>query len=239
MSSLMTHREEPATSGELASLGAVFSFHAVIRTRFFDDYLLAACAAGCRQAVLLAAGLDTRAFRLAWPPGVRLFELDLPEVLAFKERVLAGQGAVPRCERIILPADLREDWPDQLSEAGFVSTQPTAWLAEGLLVYLSAHEAAYLLTAVGELSTSTSQLSFEHGGIADVSLLSQARAMPAMNQFTSLWRGGLGEDAPGWLSRHGWQVQTHDRATLAASYGRPVPGHSNGGFVTAVRRGSC
>ncbi len=73
-----TFPEDHAASSELVSLGVLFSFHAVIRTRFFDDYLLAACAAGCRQVVLLAAGLDTRAFRLPWPPGVRLFELDLP-----------------------------------------------------------------------------------------------------------------------------------------------------------------
>ena len=88
-----------ALAAQLASLGAAFYFHGVIRTRFFDDYLLAACVAGCTQVVLLAAGLDTRVFRLPWPDDVCLFELDLPEVQTFKERVLAGQGAVPRCER--------------------------------------------------------------------------------------------------------------------------------------------
>jgi methyltransferase (TIGR00027 family) len=96
--------QEPATwqqraaLGPLAPLGAAFHAHAVIRTRFFDDYLAGAAGAGCRQVVLLAAGLDTRAFRLAWPAGVRLFEVDLPGVLAFKEPVLAACGAVPRCQ---------------------------------------------------------------------------------------------------------------------------------------------
>jgi methyltransferase (TIGR00027 family) len=213
----------------------VFFFHGVIRTRFFDDYLLAATTAGCRQVVLLAAGLDTRAFRLAWPDGVRLLELDLPEVLAFKEQILAAQHAVARCQRTVLPADLRKDWPATLTAAGFQPTQPTAWLAEGLLIYLSADQAAHLLTAVAELSAPASQLAFEHGTIADTSLLAQARAMPAMDQFTKLWKGGLGADAPDWLIRHGWQVQTHDRAALAAAYGRAVPGSSSGGFVTAVR----
>lgn len=228
--------QQRATSGGLARLGAVFFFHGVIRTRRFDDYLLAATTAGCRQVVLLAAGLDTRAFRLTWPDGVRLFELDLPQVLAFKEEVLAAQHAVPRCQRVVLPADLRQDWSAVLTTAGFQPAQPTAWLAEGLLIYLSADQAARLLTAVGELSAPTSQLAFEHGNIADTSLLAQAHAIPAMDQYTSLWKGGLGANPPDWLSRHGWQIHTHDRAALAASYGRAAPASSNGGFVTAVRR---
>ncbi len=228
--------EQRATSAGLAQLGAVFFVHGAIRTRFFDDYLLAATTTGCRQVVLLAAGLDTRAFRLAWPDRVRLLELDLPEVLAFKQQVLAAQHAVPRCERVVLAADLRKDWPAVLTAAGFQPAQPTAWLVEGLLIYLSAEEAARLLTAVGELSAPTSQLAFEHGNIADTSLLAQARAIPAMDQFTKLWMGGLGADAPDWLTRHGWQAHTNDRAALAAAYGRAVPASSSGGFVSAVRR---
>src|SRR6266567_1989736 len=143
----------------------------------FDDYLLTAAAADCRQVVLLAAGIDSRAFRLPWPDDMRVFEPDLPEVLAFKEAVR-------------------------------------------------------LLTEVGEFSAPDSQLSFEHGTIADSALLTQARGMPAMDQYIALWKGGLGEDAPGWLSRHGWQSQLHDRAELAASYRRPGPESSSGGFLT-------
>lgn len=233
--------EEPTTAGELASLGTVaalgaaFYFHGVIRTRFFDDYLLASCSAGCAQVVLLAAGLDTRAFRLPWPEGVRLFELDLPEVFAFKEGVLAGQRAVPRCERVVVPTDLREDWANRLAEAGFRPSEPTAWLAEGLLLYLSAAQAARLLSTVGRLSVPGSRLSFEHGAIANTALLAQARAMPSMERYTALWKGGLGDDAPDWLARQGWRARTHDLASVAASYGRPVPGSVGGGFLTAVR----
>jgi methyltransferase (TIGR00027 family) len=164
-----------------------------------------------------------------------LFELDLPEVLTFKERVLAGQGAVLRCERTVVPADLREDWLAQLRKAGFRSSQPSAWLAEGLLIYLSAGEAARLLTTAGQLSTPGSHLSFEHGTIADGALLAQARAMPSMDRYTALWKGGLGEDPSDWLARHGWRARIHDLATVAASYGRPVPGSVSGGFLTAVR----
>src|SRR4051812_18154369 len=73
---------EPVPATEAAQ--AVYrrlSFQVVIRTRFYDDFLLAAVGAGCTQVVLLAAGLDTRAQRLSWPTGTRLFELDLPPVL--------------------------------------------------------------------------------------------------------------------------------------------------------------
>ena len=192
--------------------------------------------------VLLAAGLDTRAFRLTWPPGLRLFELDLPDVLAFKEHVLAGQGALPRCGRTILPIDLQAEWPAALTTAGFDPTAPTAWLAEGLLIYLTAHDATQLLARVDELSAEGSQLSFEHGTIADSSLLAQAHAVPAMDQYTQLWKGGLGPAGPDWLTRHGWQVQTHDRVDLAASYGshhirpgqRRLP-HRDPGTVVAAQ----
>ena len=222
----------------LASLGAVFAFHAVLRTRFFDDYLLAATRAGCPQVVLLAAGLDTRALRLPWPSEVTVFELDIPEVFAFKEEVLARCGAVPTCERRTVSVDLRGNWTDALVAAGFDPAAPTAWLAEGLMIYLTADETVRLLTEVGELSTPGSQLAFEHGGIASSALLAQTRGMPAMEQYTSLWKGGLGEDAPGWLSRRRWRPQVHDRAELAACYGRPIPGQSSGGFLTAVRTGN-
>src|SRR5262245_54924437 len=107
-----------------------------IRTRFYDDRLLAACAEGIRQVVLLAAGFDARAFRLAWPAGVRLFELDLPELFGFKETVLTAGGAIAACARVIVPADLRGNWADALEDAGFDRSARTAWIAEGLFPYL-------------------------------------------------------------------------------------------------------
>lgn len=226
---------EQPPAGPLAQLGEVFAFHAVIRTRFFDDYLLAAAAAGCRQVVLLAAGLDSRAFRLPWPAGTRLFEVDLPDVTGFKDTVLARLGARPACERTVIPADLRGPWPARLAAAGLDPAARTAWLAEGLLLYLTAGEAARLLTGIGELSAPGSQLSFEHGSISASALLTQARTLPGLDQYTALWKGGLGEDAPGWLARHGWQPQVHDRAALAAAHGRPVPQASDGGLLTAIR----
>ncbi|MFG1702139.1 SAM-dependent methyltransferase [Nonomuraea sp. M3C6] len=205
-----------------------FGDHLVFRTRFFDDYLTAA---GCAQVVLLACGLDSRAYRLDWPGGVRVFELDLPELLAFKDRVLAG--AEPRCERVAVPVDLREDWPRALRAAGFEPGEPTAWLAEGLLIYLSAAESAALLTRVGELSAPGSRLAFEHDSAAAADLMERARAMPSMRRVAALWKGGLGEDAATWLGARGWRARTVERAELASRYGRPSSGR--GGFLVAER----
>jgi methyltransferase (TIGR00027 family) len=212
----------------------VFVFHAVIRTRFFDDYLLTASARGCRPVVLLTAGLDSRAFRLPWPAGTRLFERDLTDVTGFKETVLTCLDAPPACERTVIPADLRGSWPAALTAAGFDRAAPTAWLAEGLLLYLTAEEAADLLTDIGELSAPYSQPSFEHGSIAASALPTQARTLPGMGQSAALWKGGLGEDAPGRVASRGWHPHFHDRAALAAAYGRPVPQASDGGFLTVT-----
>ena len=226
----------PAAAGPLARLGAAFYVHAVVRTRFYDEYLTAAAAAGGVQLVLLAAGLDTRAFRLTWPPGTRLFEVDLPAVLAFKEEVLAAGGAVPRCERTAVPADLREDWPQKLADAGFGPGQPTAWLAEGLLIYLAPGQVTELFTAVTGQSPAGSRLAFEHNPAGRDALTARAARLPAMRQYTSLWQGGLAE-APGWLAGHGWDTAFHPLADVARGYGRPLPDPARSGFLTAVRTG--
>src|SRR6185437_9179966 len=135
-----------------------------VRTRFCDDYLLAAARSGCRQIVLLAAGLDARAFRLAWPEGSRVWEIDMPGVFAFKERVLANRGATPVCERTIIPADLRGDWPHLLTGTGFDPAQPAAWLVEGLLMYLDERERDLLMDRVGTLSGAGSRIALDHRG---------------------------------------------------------------------------
>ena len=214
--------------------GRVMAEGVVLRTRFFDEYLTGAANGGCRQVVLLAAGLDTRAFRLAWPPGTRLFELDLPEVLAFKERVLREERAVPACERTVLPVDLRGEWAAALAAAGFDPAERTAWLAEGLLVYLSAGEAAALLTAVGEASAPGSLLSLTHG--QDLNrLVRQTRTGDEFRSVSDLWRGGLDEPADGWLRRHGWATTAHDKNVLGDAYGRPQPPERGGSFLVAER----
>ncbi|RZS37668.1 methyltransferase (TIGR00027 family) [Herbihabitans rhizosphaerae] len=207
--------------------------HGTVRTRFFDEYLLKACAGGCRQVVLLAAGLDTRAFRLPWPDGVRLFEVDTPEVLSFKHRVLDGAGASPTCQRFAVQADLRENWSAALTGQGFDPSVPTAWLAEGLLIYLTAEETAALLGTVGELSTLDSRLAMEHQDDAGISMLDRAHTDPAMAGYAALWRGGLGERLPSWLAEHGWATTWHRATDL--DYGRAFEGIPGEGFVEANR----
>lgn len=124
----------------------------MIRTRFFDDWLVGAIRQGIRQVVLVAAGLDTRAYRLAWPDGTAVYELDLPEVFVFKDSVLAEVGAVSASERRVVPVDLRGGWTTPLLNAGLDRTLRSAWLIEGLIIYLSANEAARVLLSVGDLS---------------------------------------------------------------------------------------
>ncbi|MBN9746451.1 SAM-dependent methyltransferase [Amycolatopsis sp. A1MSW2902] len=210
-------------------LGMVFAHQVAIRTRFFDDFV-----SGGTQTVLLAAGLDARAFRLDWPDGARVFEVDLPDVLAFKETVLSGKGARPRCQRTTVPVDLRDDWVAALKNNGFDPDQPTVWLAEGLLVYLSRDEAERMLTAVTELSAPGSRVSFEHRPDGDQDgLLERARQFGS--EVTALWRGGLAGDAPNWLAEHGWRPETVTVAELSVQYGREPLHHTRGGFVTATR----
>ena len=217
------------------SLRALMAYQTVIRTRFYDDYLLDACGKGLRQIVLLAAGMDTRAYRLGWPVGVRLYEVDLPSVLEFKDGVMSGADAVTACTRVSCPADLREDWPTALNEAGFAPDEPTAWLAEGLLIYLSPEEAAALLTRVGDLSAPGSRLACERGDGVDW-LREQAKEVPALARAVGLWKGGLGDETGDWLEGHGWSVEQHDLSSLAESYGRTPPDGSRSGFLVATRQ---
>lgn len=218
----------------VAAWGAAVRSHVVIRTRFFDDYLLDAAGRGIRQVVLVAAGLDTRAYRLPWPAGRRVFEVDLPEVLDFKRQVLDQRAAVPRCELRSVSADLRADWAAPLTAAGLRPDQPAAWLAEGLLIYLSQAEAAHLLTTIGELSAVGSRLAFESGDPGIDAIRAGARTLPAVAEYTELWQGGL-PDPSGWLAQRGWRVEAHSGAAVTSRYGRAGAGPHAGGFLTATR----
>ncbi|WP_344444770.1 SAM-dependent methyltransferase [Kitasatospora nipponensis] len=233
---------EPERNPQDTPIGViVLARYLAVRTRFFDDQLLAAARAGCRQVVIPAVGLDTRALRLEWPAGTRFFEIDQPEVLAFGERVLAEQGASAAGPRAVLAGDLREDWAGVLTGAGFDPAQPSAWLLEGLLVYLSPAEVAALLTTVGSLAAPGSRLALTHGFPRSEHdpvdrTAGFAEAVPELAGVAALWQGGLDEDVAGWLERHGWRAAWHDRAEAAVSYGRPAgyltPQRS---FVTAER----
>jgi methyltransferase (TIGR00027 family) len=222
----------PPARQDTADLWSWVASYAAIRTRFFDDYLRDACTESCRQVVILAAGLDTRAFRLSWPVGVRLFELDTPEVLTFKDHVLGGRDATPACRRIPVNADLRQDWPTALIQAGFHPTEPAAWLAEGLLMYLTQHERDQLLNRITQLSAPGNRLAIEYNSEymsqtavqIMIDSLSEPRA-PDQALLDTLWHSCTQQGPTGWLSRHGWQAHEYDASERARSYGRPLPAY--------------
>lgn len=148
-----------------------------VRTKFFDDRCTEATAAGATQVVILASGLDARAYRLAWPGGTVVYELDQPKVLDFKTRTLAGLGAAPGAIHRQVPVDLRHDWPAALRAAGFDAARPTAWLAEGLLIYLPPPAQDELFDQITALSVAGSTIATEHApGIVDFDE-AKARAM--------------------------------------------------------------
>jgi methyltransferase (TIGR00027 family) len=154
-------RIEDVPDGEANPLWGRLARYFGLRTRVFDDYLLAAAHAGSWQIVLLGAGLDSRAFRLDWPPGCVVFEIDQPDVLAFKRSVFDAMGAKPQATRRPIAADLRQDWAPALLEAGFDTNAPTAWLAEGVLLYLSTAAEYLLIDTVDRLSVAGSALAYE------------------------------------------------------------------------------
>ena len=150
-----------------------------MRTKFFDDYFIDAAATGIRQVVILASGLDSRAYRLAWPSGTVVYEVDQPAVIEFKSTALAELGAATTSERRTVGVDLRADWPAALRTAGFDPSAPTAWLAEGLLIYLPPEAQDRLLDTVSGLSAQGSAAATEYvPGIVDFDA-ERARAMAA------------------------------------------------------------
>src|SRR6478752_1477435 len=133
------------------------------RTRYFDAYFARAVAAGVRQIVIIAAGLDSRAYRLDWPDGTVIYELDQPQVLEFKRGVLAGRGEKPRAERVEIAVDLREDWLQALRDNGFDDTRPAAFIAEGLMIYLPATAQGELFRGIDALAAPGSFVAIEEG----------------------------------------------------------------------------
>lgn len=200
----------------------------VVRTRFLDDYVRSAVRSGCRQVVILGAGLDARAYRLDWPDGVRLYELDTADVLALKDRVLDAHGARPACDRVAVPCDLREDWPAAVRAAGLDPAAPTAWIAEGLLIYLTAEDNERLLTRIGGLSAPGSRLGVTLSGYdppvtdGDGDRVPGAPSGQARPQVTALWRSAGPGDPAAWLDAHGWDATVYASAERAEAYGRPM-----------------
>lgn len=204
--------------------------HIAVRTRFFDQLFIDACAAGIRQAVILASGLDTRAFRLAWPAGTVVFEIDQPAVIDFKTQVLTEAGATPAAERRTIGVDLRDDWPRALRDGGFDPGQPTAWIAEGLLIYLPPDGQDRLLNAVTELSTPGSRLATEHmdaqalTGDWAKAMTERGRRLGSTIDLTELFYTGPRNSAADHLRAQGWSVtvQPNSDAYVANGFAPPA-----------------
>jgi methyltransferase (TIGR00027 family) len=199
-----------------------------LRARFGDDELRRACVAGTGQVVVLAAGLDTRAFRLDWPDGVRLFEIDQPSMLEFKDVVLREQGAVARCARTAVGADLREDWAPVLADAGFDAGRPSVWLAEGLLHYLSADAERALFERIHDLSAPGSHLVVERSvGLAALVQGDNGQRLKEISERAGIAMDQLVDtetrpDPAAWLAEHGWAVTEHPVKSIAEHYRRDL-----------------
>jgi methyltransferase (TIGR00027 family) len=206
-----------------------------VRTHYFDSYFADAVAAGVRQVVILAAGLDSRAFRLEWPPDTTVYEIDQPQVVAYKTSTLESAGAAPTAQRRTVQVDLRDDWAAALTSAGFDPSQPTAWLAEGLLPYLPAEAQDRLFEILTGLSAPGSRVAVEAFtlGTAD----NEARRIARRARFDRM-RQRLGldinvetltyqerdrADAADWLTEHGWHVSAVSNADEMARLGRAIP----------------
>jgi methyltransferase (TIGR00027 family) len=204
-----------------------------VRTRFFDSFFLDATQAGIRQAVILASGLDARAYRLEWPAGMTVFEVDQPQVIAFKTTTLADLGAEPTADRRAVAVDLRNDWPAALIEAGFDKSQPTAWIAEGLLGYLPPEAQDRLLDNISALSADGSRLATE--AIPDMSAVDHDQAREMMRKATEKWRAhgfdlefselgyeGDRNDVAVYMDTLGWRSTGRPMSKLLADNGLPA-----------------
>ncbi|CAM3552953.1 SAM-dependent methyltransferase [Tsukamurella ocularis] len=218
-----------ADAGDGAGNPMAATRHLGVRTRFFDDFVRGAVAAGVRQVVILAAGLDSRAYRLDLPAGTVVYELDQPEVLAFKEEALRSRGTAPVAGLRHVPVDLRDDWPAALRSSGFDDAAPTAWLVEGLLPYLPAAAQALLFERVVAHSARGSRVAVEgQNGPLDLEGFRAVTEKYAQKgnplgdfDVTSLFVADEDRADPAeYLSAHGWAVErAGNPVELGRSYG--------------------
>ncbi|MGL6236131.1 MAG: SAM-dependent methyltransferase [Segniliparus sp.] len=200
------------------------------RTKFFDDFFLDSARAGARQAVILASGLDARAWRLDWPEGTRVFELDLPRVLAYKSETLARHGAKPSAALVEVPVDLRDDWPKALVEAGFDPEAPSAWSAEGLLPYLPGPAQDLLFERIAALAAPGSRVAIEAFDPAAFGDQAQQQWQQTQEQMKEhgldfdikdlVYLDDERAEPVAWFAGRGWAATSATAAELMASNGR-------------------
>jgi methyltransferase (TIGR00027 family) len=234
--------------GAMAERIKTIGDYAASRTKWFDEFFIAAGASGVRQAVILAAGLDARAWRLPWVGDSVVYEIDQPKVLQFKAEVLESHHARPAAAQVAVPVDLRQDWPTVLRQAGFDPAQPTAWSVEGLLPYLPAAAQDLLFERITELSARDSRIAVE-GFSADFftddylarrqARLQQLREQAAetghdMPDPAQLWYLEERADVATWLHDHCWQVSSVAADELMARYHRAPLDDSDDARVPSV-----
>jgi methyltransferase (TIGR00027 family) len=197
-----------------------FPEYFAVRTRFFDDGLLAAMRAGIQQVVALAAGLDGRTVRLGCPAGTHWYEIDLPEMTALKDALIARSRLPLTCDRYGVAADLTADWAGALRAAGFDPAKPTVWLVEGLLMYLTTAAGETLLAALSELSAPGSRILLEH---LKAMMLGE-EGKPARDRVESQGARWLSarDDLEPWLAGHGWRAHVFAGDDPRVGYGRVV-----------------
>jgi methyltransferase (TIGR00027 family) len=205
-----------------------------VRTKYFDDYLLTAVRSGVRQVVVLASGLDSRAYRLDWPAGTTVYEIDQPQVIEFKTTTLADLGAQPTATRRTVPIDLRADWPAALRGAGLDPGAPTAWLAEGLLIYLPSEAQDRLFDNITAMSAPGSAIATEYvPGLKDFDadrvreMTAPLRQLGADIDMPSLVYAGERSHVIDYLRAKAWDIADTPRADLFARNGLEVPAPEN------------
>ena len=180
----------------------------IVRTRFFDDFLMSE-AASIRQIVILGAGMDSRAFRLPWPSDTHLYELDRPEVLEYKMSVLGNIQS--KCHRHLIPVDIRESWADKLIASGYQVEIPCIWLMEGILYYLSENEVYELLKIITQLSAQESWLGAD--------LINSYFVSNSTGELSQHWKYGCDEPEK-LLSTYNWEASVLQAGEQGANYGR-------------------
>ncbi|MDT5324595.1 MAG: hypothetical protein QOF25_1747 [Mycobacterium sp.] len=213
------------------------------RTRYFDTFFSDAAEAGIRQAVILASGLDARAYRLDWPAGMTVFEIDQPDVIEFKTTTLEGLGAEPKAALRTVSIDLREDWQTALLASGFDTTKPSAWIAEGLFGYLPPEAQDRLLDGVTALSAPGSRLGTE--AVPNIGDVNYDAAREKMRAATDKWRehgfdldfaelGFEGErnEVGEYLDARGWQSVGRPMSELLVANGFPAMPQADDGQPT-------
>ncbi|WP_343573874.1 class I SAM-dependent methyltransferase [Mycobacterium sp.] len=216
------------------------------RTLFYDNYFAEATGTGVRQVVIVASGLDARPYRLSWPAGTTIYEIDQPGVIAFKNRTLSEMGALPRAEHRPVGIDLREDWPAALQDAGFDAGQPTAWLAEGVLIgFLPPQAEVRLLDNITALSAADSRFAADYGTVRSQTPEQERQARILTDRWhehgldlhiPDLTYPGEHTDVTAYLQQNGWDATRSGRDDLFAAAGlAPLDADAQNSAPAAIR----